>query len=238
MGSPHRRIGMKMKTKIHNLIRHVYAMVPLGSVGQAQQSPFLSNLFNPETTSLATFFNTLFKAAIIVGAMLAVLRLGYAGFVYMTTDLPGAKGNARSIIGNAVLGLLLLLSVWLILNQINPQILNLNILQNVPQPSRIETPSQPNTSDDGFGSACPAGQAWDGERCSSSLNEATCAGFGGRADPSYGSGACVFPSSGARRPAGSWCFGDVCYNSQAACNAGRSGQGLIMGTISNPCSQT
>lgn len=100
-----------------------------GGVG-AEQSNFLSNLFNPDTT-LATFFNTAFKSAIILGAMLAVLRLGYAGFIYMTTDLPGSKGNAREIITETVLGLLLLLAVWLILNQINPNILNLNILQNV-----------------------------------------------------------------------------------------------------------
>ena len=101
-----------------------------GGVG-AEQSPFLSRLFDPNTTSLAQFFNSLFKAAIVVGALLAVLRLGYAGFVYMTTDLPGAKGNARSIISQTVLGLLLLLAVWLILKQINPDILNLDILKNV-----------------------------------------------------------------------------------------------------------
>lgn len=96
-----------------------------------EQSPFLSRLFDPDNVSLVQFFNTIFKTAIVVGAMLAVLRLGYAGFIYMTSDLVGEKGRARSIISNAVLGLLLLLSVWLILNQINPQILNLNILQNV-----------------------------------------------------------------------------------------------------------
>ncbi len=101
-----------------------------GGIG-AEQSPFLRNLFDPNTVSLAQFFNTLFKAAIVIGAMLAVLRLGYAGFVYMTTDLPGSKSNARTIISQAVLGLLLLLSVWLILNQINPDILNLDILRNV-----------------------------------------------------------------------------------------------------------
>ncbi len=103
----------------------------LNGVGNAQQSPFLSKLFDPNTTSLAQFFNALFKAAIVLGAMFAVLRLGYAGFMYMTTDLPGTKGNAREIISKAVLGLLLLLGVWLILNQINPDILNLDILRNI-----------------------------------------------------------------------------------------------------------
>jgi len=103
----------------------------LGTGLGVEQSPFLARLFDPNTVSLAQFFNTLFKTAIVVGAMLAVLRLGYAGFIYMTSDLPGMKGDAKGIIGQTVLGLLLLLSVWLILNQINPQILNLDALQNV-----------------------------------------------------------------------------------------------------------
>ena len=93
--------------------------------------PSLRAFFDPNTVSLAQFFNTLFKTAIVLGAMFAVLRLGYAGFKYMTTDLPGQKGNAREIISQAVIGLLLLLAVWLILNQINPDILNLDILRNV-----------------------------------------------------------------------------------------------------------
>lgn len=93
------------------------------------KASYLSDLFNPDMTSLAGFFNAAFKTAIVIGAMLAVLRLGYAGFVYITSDLPGAKGSAKEIIGHAVTGLLLLLAIWLILNQINPQILNLEILQ-------------------------------------------------------------------------------------------------------------
>lgn len=121
-----------MNHRFKNAVKNLFqGTAVLGGVGQAQNSPFLSKLFDPNTTSLAQFFNSLFKAAIVLGAMFAVLRLGYAGFVYMTTDLPGAKGSARTIISNAVLGLLLLLAVWLILNQINPDILNLDILRNV-----------------------------------------------------------------------------------------------------------
>lgn len=122
--------------RLRKIVRYLFqtngvANLPLGGVGAAQEAPFLARLFDPNTVSLAQFFNTLFKTAIVVGAMLAVARLGYAGFVYMTTDLPGMKGNARSIIGQTILGMLLLLAVWLILNQINPNILNLDILRNV-----------------------------------------------------------------------------------------------------------
>ena len=133
----------KKKQKCDSKIRHLFqtgagafASPPLGQavlgggVG-AEQSPLLSRLFDPNTSDLATFFNAFFKTALGVGAMLAVLRLGYAGFLYMTTDLPGSKGNAREIIQHTVEGLLLLLAIWLILNQINPNILNLDILRSV-----------------------------------------------------------------------------------------------------------
>ena len=49
---------------------------------------------------------------------------------YMMTDLISSKQNARQMISEVVLGLLLLLAVWIILNQINPDLLNLNILRS------------------------------------------------------------------------------------------------------------
>ena len=91
---------------------------------------YMSNLFNPDNTSLEVFFNYLFMAAIAAGAALAVIRLGYAGIMYMMTDLISSKQNARQMISEVVLGLLLLLAVWIILNQINPDLLNLNILRS------------------------------------------------------------------------------------------------------------
>ena len=82
------------------------------------------------STSLASFISGLFTTAISIGGILAVLRLGYAGYLYMTSEAFGTKSHAKEVIGDAVLGLLLLLGIWLILNQINPQILSLNILQS------------------------------------------------------------------------------------------------------------
>src|SRR5262245_9318678 len=127
---------MKKETFSEKMFRYAYQCAPgvacpgLPADTGASQSPFLSTLFN-SNNDLATFFNTFFKGAIIVGAMLAVLRLGYAGFVYMTSDILSSKQSARDIITEATLGLMLLLAIWLILNQINPNLLNLNILQSV-----------------------------------------------------------------------------------------------------------
>lgn len=102
----------------------------VGTTHQTDKIDPLFALFN-EGTTLPEFFSALFYTALAVGATLAVLRLGYAGFLYMGGDSWGSLNKAKGIIQDVVLGLLLLLSVWVILNQINPDILNLDILQSV-----------------------------------------------------------------------------------------------------------
>ena len=76
---------------------------------------------------LGTFINAAFKITLSLGAILAVLRIAYAGYQYMSSDAWGEKSHAKEILGDVTIGLLLLLSVWLILNQINPQLTQLNI---------------------------------------------------------------------------------------------------------------
>lgn len=80
---------------------------------------------------LSTFVNSLFTFAITAGAILAVLRLAYAGYLYMGSDMWSSKSRAKEVIGDVTLGVLLLLAVWLILYQINPDILSLRALQQI-----------------------------------------------------------------------------------------------------------
>ncbi len=102
---------------------------PLAEIGN--QSSKLGNLYG--SADLSSFMNGMFKFAIAVGAIGAVFRLAYAGYLYMgQSDMWSHKGQAREIIGDVVLGLLLLLSVWLILSQINPKILSLDALSKLP----------------------------------------------------------------------------------------------------------
>ncbi len=89
------------------------------------------------SNSLTGFINGLFTAAIAVGAILAVMRLAFAGYLYMTTDAWGQKGKAKEVIGDVIMGLLLLLSIWLILRQINPKLLDLDILQSLRPTSQL-----------------------------------------------------------------------------------------------------
>ncbi len=96
---------------------------------------------------LGSFINGAFKISLSIGAILAVLRIAWAGWIYMSSDMSGEKSHAKEILGDVVIGLLLLLGAYLILYQINPQILNLNIKgltgtsASAPAPARAPAPS-------------------------------------------------------------------------------------------------
>lgn len=94
-------------------------------------SPKLENAYKQK--EFGPFLQTVFVGAISLGAILAVLRLAYAGFLYMASDLPSVKGRSKDVIQDTLLGLFLLLAIWLILHQINPDILSLEF--RVPDPT-------------------------------------------------------------------------------------------------------
>ncbi len=106
-------------------------------VGVGSQSSKLSGVYN-STGDLSVFLNRFFGFAITIGAMAAVLRIAYAGYLYLgQADMWSHKGEARKIIGDVTFGLLLLLAVWLILYQINPDMLKLNALEHIRKPSVV-----------------------------------------------------------------------------------------------------
>lgn len=82
-----------------------------------------------QSNSLPKLLSGLFTVALSVGGIVAVIRLVIAGYHYMGSDMWSSKGKAKEIIQDVVFGLLLLLGTYLILYQINPCILNLDILQ-------------------------------------------------------------------------------------------------------------
>ncbi len=98
-------------------------------VSKVDLAPYMTQAFN--STSLAPFVNAMFKASLAIGAMLAVLQLARAGFMYMGSDMWSKKEQAKHLMSDALFGLLLLLAIWLILNQINPQLLNLDVLGKI-----------------------------------------------------------------------------------------------------------
>src|SRR3989344_4406697 len=117
-----KKILQQLKMRSHSVL--YAAFVPLAQKDYGESGK-LSELFKTDQT-LVTYLNTLFKLAITVGAILAVLRLLYAGYMYMASDVWTSKETAKGIFRDVFLGLFLLLSIYIILAQINPNLLNLN----------------------------------------------------------------------------------------------------------------
>ena len=111
------------------------------------QSAFAQGIFNSEgrfipiagipgfsnytgQDGMAGLVNALYRIAIVVGALAAVIKITVAGVKYMGTDLIGSKGEAKEDIKAALVGLLILLSTVLILKTIFGDI-NLDVLRNL-----------------------------------------------------------------------------------------------------------
>ncbi|OGC78824.1 hypothetical protein A2852_01610 [Candidatus Adlerbacteria bacterium RIFCSPHIGHO2_01_FULL_54_23] len=73
--------------------------------------------------NFAAFLGGFFTLLLTIGGIVAVGTLVIAGIIYMTSEVIGKKEEARKRIQNAVWGLLILISSYLILNTINPDLL-------------------------------------------------------------------------------------------------------------------
>lgn len=77
--------------------------------------------------SFANYINLTIKIAIGLAGVLAVVMIIAGGIEYMGSDSVFSKGEGMKKIQNSLLGILLALSCYLILNTINPQLLNISI---------------------------------------------------------------------------------------------------------------
>lgn len=79
---------------------------------------------------LATYINAVYKYALGLGVLIAVIVLMYAGFRWMTSfGNTKAVEEAKTMVGNSVFGLFLLFSAFTILYYINPELPKLTALQ-------------------------------------------------------------------------------------------------------------
>lgn len=82
---------------------------------------------------------------LIIGfsALLAVLMFMIGGFTYMTGESIGSKEEGKKMMTNAIFGFVLLLSSYIILITINPNLLKLDLniqqVQNIPSADSTET---------------------------------------------------------------------------------------------------
>ncbi len=99
------------------------------------------------SSTLAAFFNNLYKYLIGVAAVLAVIEITWAGLdiAIFHKDAVGAITDDKGRIYNAIFGLVLVLSPVLVFSIINPSILNLSLnlppidLSTAPLPAQTST---------------------------------------------------------------------------------------------------
>lgn len=82
--------------------------------------------FTP-TGGIVGLINSLYALSISLAALLAVIKIIIAGVKWMMTDVVTSKGEARKDIEGALLGLIVIIAAFIILNQINPQLTALSI---------------------------------------------------------------------------------------------------------------
>lgn len=81
----------------------------------------------PIEGSLPGFLNTMYRIVVSVAAVLAVIAIFYAGFIYTTSTSSDGKSSAKRRIQAALGGLLLAVGSYIILNTINPQLVKINL---------------------------------------------------------------------------------------------------------------
>ena len=98
------------KNKIPTMIKNLFAAFQLPSF---------------ESGDIGTFISSLYDLSILIVGVVIFVQFIVAGFQYLTAGGNSGKiGDANNRMKNAVIGTVLLFSAYLILNVINPQLLN------------------------------------------------------------------------------------------------------------------
>ncbi len=79
------------------------------------------------STTLANFFNNLYKYLVGLAAILAVIEIIWGGLEISTKDSVSKQSDGKERITQAIFGLILVLSPVLVFSIINPSILNLSL---------------------------------------------------------------------------------------------------------------
>jgi cell wall-associated NlpC family hydrolase len=88
--------------------------------------PGLSTIDTTDTR-VADYLKIIFRIGIALAGVLAVLMLVIGGIEYMSSDVITSKESAKGRMTNAILGLILVLGAYAILNTLNPKLLEVNL---------------------------------------------------------------------------------------------------------------
>jgi len=80
-----------------------------------------------QSTQIEGFLQRVFVFLIGAAAVMAVVQITIGGVQYMTSSAAGSLEDAKSRIRMAIIGLLLILSTYIILQQINPNLVQIKL---------------------------------------------------------------------------------------------------------------
>lgn len=87
--------------------------------------PGFDNVRN--STSLSDYLSTIYNLGLGIAAALSVVMIVIGGIKYATSEVVSSKEDGKQTIENAIFGLLLALGSFVIIQTINPDLLNLNL---------------------------------------------------------------------------------------------------------------
>ncbi len=149
--------------------------VPATHAVDISVSPTLPNSQYP-TSSIGGWVNTFYQFSLLVAGVLAFGAVVFGGVKYLASaGNPSAQSEGKEWIKGALIGLALLAAAYIILDIVNPAIVNLNVLPL--QPVNITAPATQTTSNGTIqcggttSGACPSDQ--------------TCVNQGNSINPNY-----------------------------------------------------
>ncbi len=138
---------MKIKVNIKRIIPLAVYFALFGYCLAAEGDTYQLLAPLPNITSVApgefgNYISNMYFLSISLAIALAVFQLSRAGFTYLTTEAFTGKKEARGIINNALIGLGLILASYLLLNTINPDLVQRNF--SIPSVNEIINKSKGN----------------------------------------------------------------------------------------------
>ncbi len=124
-------------------IAYLALFVPISALAQIKDYNVLAPL--PKigdaggTTNIQTYLPAAFNLTIAIAAVLAFVMITLGGIIYATSDAITKKEQGKGYIWNAIWGLILVISSWLIINTINPKMLDFSFLNKMPGPEIVAT---------------------------------------------------------------------------------------------------
>lgn len=102
-------------------------LAPIGNLlGQKVGQKYIYTI-TQSNNGICSLFNTWFRVGIALAGLFAVVMIVLGGIEYATTDSLFNKSEGKSKVENAVFGLLLALTTWLIIYTINPALTRCDI---------------------------------------------------------------------------------------------------------------